>query len=323
MTDGRVSSPLNARLITVSVNGHPEFLFDAMQGQDGLSTLSEYTVRLLHRSADLYGDTLLGKALTLRIQTPDAQRYLNGLIADLRYDGPASEVDRYHAYTAVVMPWFWLADGNKDYRIYQNQSVPEIIKAVLTSYGDAFEFALVQTYAPRIYCVQYGESDFAFVSRLLEEEGIHYYFRHEEKRHVLVMSDDVLTHTTVPGYEQLRYFPEDKLALPQQDYATGIRSRERHRPGRYATSDYDFKKSRADLHMNSRIELPHEHSRNEVYEWQGNYDDQELGERYARQRMQELHHERNIRTLRSTARGVTTGALFTLTHCPRTQDNRQ
>lgn len=312
------------RLIRVSIAAdNAEFLFDAMQGEDGMSTLSDYTVRLLHRSMQVDVRSLLGKSLTLTVNTAAAPRHINGVIASFALVGQEGEADRYFVYEARVVPWFWLAIHKKEFRIYQNQSVPETIRQVLAPYSYAFEFDLVETYAPRVYCVQYDETDFQFVSRLLEAEGIHYYFRHEQEKHTLVMSDEIQSHKVVDGYEQVPYFTEDKLTLPQQDYMTHVAVYQDLRPGQYTTNDYDFTKPKVDLAARQRILLEHEHNQAEVYEWPGNYVDDPLGERYARQRMQEAHHVRDTKTLRSTARGITTGALFNLVHCPRTDENRE
>jgi len=312
------------RLIGVSIaadNAH--FLFDAMQGTDGMSTLSDYTVRLLHRSMQVDVRALLGKSLTLAINTAAAPRYINGVIASFALVGQEGEADRYFVYEARVVPWFWLATHKKEFRIYQNQSVPEIIKQVLSPYGYAFEFDLVESYAQRVYCVQYDETDFQFVSRLLEAEGIHYYFRHEQEKHMLVMSDEIQSHKPVDGYEHVPYFTEDKLALPQQDYMTHVAVYQDLRPGQFTTNDYNFTTPKADLAARQHIKLDHAHNEVEVYEWPGNYGDDQLGERYARQRMQEQHHVRDTRTLRSTARGVATGSLFNLVRCPRIEENRE
>ncbi|MGH8814405.1 MAG: type VI secretion system Vgr family protein, partial [Advenella sp.] len=266
---------------------------------------------------------LLGKSLTLTINTAAAPRHLSGVIASFALVGQEGDVDRYFVYEARVVPWFWLATHKKEFRIYQNQSVPETIKQVLSPYGYAFEFDLVESYAPRVYCVQYDETDFQFVSRLLEAEGIHYYFRHEQEKHTLVMSDEIQSHKPVDGYEHVPYFTEDKLTLPQQDYMTHVAVFQDLRPGQYTTSDYNFTTPKADLAARQQIELEHEHNQAEVYEWPGNYGDNPLGERYARQRMQEQHHVRDTKTLRSTARGVATGSLFNLVRCPRTEENRE
>lgn len=312
------------RLIRVSIAAdNAEFLFDAMQGTDGMSTLSDYTVRLLHRSMQVDVRALLGKSLTLTINTAAAPRRINGVIASFALVGQEGDTDRYFVYEARVVPWFWLATHKKEFRIYQNQSVPETIKQVLTPYGYAFEFDLVESYTPRVYCVQYDETDFQFVSRLLEAEGIHYYFRHEQEKHTLVMSDEIQSHKPVDGYEHVPYFTEDKLMLPQQDYMTHVAVFQDLRPGQYTTNDYNFTTPRADLAARQQIKLDHSHNEAEVYEWPGNYGDDPLGERYARQRMQEQHHVRDTRTLRSTARGVATGSLFNLVRCPRIEENRE
>ncbi|WP_161134461.1 type VI secretion system Vgr family protein [Schauerella aestuarii] len=312
------------RSIRVSVGTEPSgFLFDAMQGTDGLSTLSEYRVRLLHRSMQVDVGSLLGQPLVLTIEATTAPRYLGGVIASFALLGQADDTDRYFAYEAVAVPWLWLATHKREFRIYQNQSVPDTIKQVLAPYGYAFEFELAEKYEPRVYCVQYDESDFQFVSRLLEAEGIHYYFRHAQDKHTLVMSDEVQNHKTVAGYEQVRYFLEDKLTRPQQEHMTRMAVYQSLRPGRYTTNDYNFVTPNADLKARQHIQLPHEHNQAEVYDWPGNYGDTPLGERYARQRMEEQHHVRNTRTLHSTARGVATGSLFNLTGCPRTEENRE
>src|SRR5690606_40801711 len=135
-----------SRLITVSIAGQPDFLFDAMQGADGLSVLSDYTVRLLHRSMQVDVRSLLGKSLTVTLQTAAAPRYINGVIARVALIGQEGEVDRYFVYEATVVPWFWLATHKKDFRIYQNQSVPETIRQVMAPYGYAFAFDLLENY---------------------------------------------------------------------------------------------------------------------------------------------------------------------------------
>src|SRR5690606_39690506 len=126
-------------------------------------------------------------------------------------------------------------------------SVPDIIRQVLSPYGYAFEFDLVESYKPRVYCVQYDETDFQFVSRLLEAEGIHYYFRHEADTHTLVMSDDIASHKPVDGYETTSYFTEDKLTLPQRDYMTHLAGYQDLRPRGYASDEHNFPIPRAEL----------------------------------------------------------------------------
>jgi type VI secretion system secreted protein VgrG len=101
-------------------------------------------------------------------------------------------------YRASVRPWLWYLTRTSDCKIFQNKSVVEILQEVLGDYGFAFETKLCAAYRQWDYCVQYNETDFAFVSRLMELEGIYYYFKHEQNQHTLVLADDMSAHETLP-----------------------------------------------------------------------------------------------------------------------------
>ena len=163
------------RLYSVSVgDDSASFLFDSLEGQDALSTLSEYTVRLLHRSADLDIETLLGQELRVSIQTLGTPRYLHGLISHASYLGQEGETERYYVYEVRVVPWLWLTTLNQEFRIFQNMNVREIVDQVLGAYRYSWLWETPGKFPAYEYCVQYGESDFQFISRLLEREGLYY-----------------------------------------------------------------------------------------------------------------------------------------------------
>lgn len=312
------------RLFTVNIGHNPsEFLFDSLQGRDALSSLSTYTVRLLHPSIHVDIESLLGQSLSVVIETMTVPRYLNGLISHIALLGEEDTSHRYYVYEARVVPWLWLSTLKKEFRIYQDLTITEIITQVLTPYESPFKWELQSRYPSYEYCVQYDETDFHFISRLLEREGIHYYFKHESDKHTLLLTDIVETHKEVPGYEQVPYFNQDTLVRAQRDYMFDLALYQNLRPGRYETNDYDFKVSRALLQSRHTIKRQHAKQESEIYEWPGNYTDWNEGERYAINRMSEQHYKRDYKTLRSTARGVETGALFTLIHCPRRDENRQ
>src|SRR3546814_3557718 len=95
---------------------------------------------------------------------------------------------------------------------------PDIVKEVLGEYGYPYEMKLTGSYRSWEYCVQYQETDFAFISRLMEHEGIYYYFKHEKGQHTLLMTDDIALHVPVPGYESIPYYGSDRVSTPQEDY---------------------------------------------------------------------------------------------------------
>src|SRR5690606_37685059 len=131
------------RLIRVSIAAdHADFLFDAMHGDDGLSTLSDYTVLLLHRSMQVDVRTLLGKSLTITINTAAAPRHINGVIASFALVGQEGDTNRYFDYEAHVVPWFWLATHKEESSITQHPKDLEPITQVLSPYSYRIELEL-------------------------------------------------------------------------------------------------------------------------------------------------------------------------------------
>ena len=146
-------------------------LFNRLEGSDGLSRNGEYRVTVLSRRPDIKGDELLGKSVSVKVTTPRAGlREFNGLAVGFYQVG---QQGRYHQYLIVVRPWTWLLTRTSDCKIFQDKTVRQIIEAVLADHPYAdFEFQLAGQYTPWDYCVQYRETDFNFVSRLMEQEGI-------------------------------------------------------------------------------------------------------------------------------------------------------
>ena len=182
--------------------------FHWLTGREALSRLHDFDVELLGSSNSVDPKMLLGKTVTLAMQTESGgTRYLGGVVASF---GLAGEDARHSFYRMKLRPWLWLATRRSDFRIFQGRTVPDIVADVLEAYGYPMEKRLARDYRVWEYCVQYGESDFSFVSRLCELEGIYYYFRHEAQRQVLVFADDVLgSHDPMPGGETVRFHPLD------------------------------------------------------------------------------------------------------------------
>ncbi|WP_256099020.1 type VI secretion system Vgr family protein, partial [Variovorax sp. SG517] len=156
-----------------------QLLFRSMRGTEGLSQLFEFEVDLVSPSASLDLKSVLGKPLTLEIQTAGSgPRYLNGQVIRFSMIGRDGGTERHTVYRATVRPWLWYLTRASDNKIFQNKSVVEILEEVFGDYGFAFEKQLSGSYRQWEYCVQYNESDFAFVSRLMELEGIYYWFKH-------------------------------------------------------------------------------------------------------------------------------------------------
>lgn len=216
--------------------------FRQMNGSEGLSQLFDFDVELIADNYSLDLKSLLGKPLTLEIETLAGSRFLNGQVTRFELIGRENATSRYYIYKATVRPWLWYLTQTSDNKIFQQQTVPDVIKEVLGEYGYPFEMKLSGSYRNWEYCVQYQETDFAFISRLMEHEGIYYYFKHENGQHTLVMTDDISSHKATPGYDSIPYYGPDRLGKPQEEYVSMWEVVAQITPDGYATTDYDFTK---------------------------------------------------------------------------------
>ena len=313
--------------VRVQIAGAPAgILFRAMEGQEQLSQLFEFQVDVLYEGMGLDLRSFLGKSLTIEIDTDEigsGTRYLNGQITRFTLMGKETATQRYYLYRATVRPWLWSASRREDFRIFQEKNIPDIVEEVLKPYGHGIERKLVESYRPWTYCVQYGESDFDFVSRLMEHEGIHYWFKHSNGKHELVMADDMSAHEASPGCESLPYYGAERQSMPDESYLSDLRVAEEVRSGEYVTDDYNFENPKAALAATQRQPAQHDEDAHQVYQWPGDYKDADHGQDYARVRMEELHQQREQAELRSNVRGLQTASVFSMRNCPRDSENRK
>jgi type VI secretion system secreted protein VgrG len=178
--------------------GKDVLLLRGFTGSEAISQLFHFDLDLLSESDSIKFQDIVGKNVALRIFDAEGkERHWNGFIS--RFSQGAQD-GRLTAYHAQMVPWLWFLTRTADCRIFQNQNVPDIIQKIFNDlkFKD-FELHLHGSYAPRDYCVQYRETDFNFVSRLMEEEGICYYFDHRENKHVLLLADDAAAHKPCPN----------------------------------------------------------------------------------------------------------------------------
>ncbi len=185
-------------------SGNPKLDLYAFDGTEALSRLYSYSVVAVGLpNVAVKFDNLLGKPAELKAQDPGgADRYYHGLIASARFEG---SVGKHHAYRMEVVPWVWLLTRSTNVRVFQNLSTIEIIQAVCAPYAGTLTVSTSGTYRKREYCVQYRESDFNFISRLMEDEGIYYYFKHTAGKHEMVLADAGNVHANELGVSSLNY----------------------------------------------------------------------------------------------------------------------
>jgi type VI secretion system secreted protein VgrG len=303
--------------------GADELLILKMEGREELGRLFEYTVDLLSDNESVSPDDLLGKKMTIEMDMVDTtKRYFDGYVSRFTQVG---HLAYFAHYRATLRPWFWLLTQTSDCRIFQHMTVPDIVKAVFGDNGFSdFEERLSGSYREWEYCVQYRETDFNFVSRLLEQEGIYYFFKHVSGKHTLVLCDDYSSHSVLEAYSEIPYLPPTEAGSSRwRDYIHSWKFSKSVRPGKYAHTDYDFKKPKSDLSANALMPRSHPYSDYEIYDYPGEYEIPPDGESYARHRIQELQGAHEVLEGKGNARGVTTGGLFTLTEHPRGDQNRE
>ncbi len=308
-----VSSPL----------GKDVLLFRAMSASERLSHPFEFDLELLSKNHDIELDDVVGQILTVRLDMPaeDKTRYFNGYVSQFSYEGGLREFSRYRA---TLRPWLWLLTRKADCRIFQQMKVPEIIEKIFQDNGFSdFENALSGEYRQWDYCVQYRETDFNFVSRLMEQEGIYYYFRHEDGKHTLVLSDSVSAHDPIPGFEEVPYYPPIEGSHRERDHLSAWSVAKQVQTGKYSLRDFDFEKPSADLETRNNNPLDHAQKEFEVYDYPGEYVEAGDGETYARIRLEELQSRHERAYGNGNAAGLFAGGLFSLAGFPRDDQNRE
>jgi len=290
-------------------------------------TLSEQLGRPFRIEADLLSkdtniefDKLVGEAVSISVELPGGKvRHLHGVVATFSLGDPFGV---YAGYRAIIVPWIWFLTRTTDCRIFQDKTIPDIIKAVFKEYGfsDVVDH-LKASYKPWVYCVQYRETDFNFVSRLMEQEGIYYFWRHSADKHEIVLVDDLTSHIPSEGYEKIPFRPEQP-GYSGGEHISRWNVRQQLQPGIYALTDFNFEKPGASLQAKASASTQRLGSKWEIFDYPGEYEEQSEGETYARLRIQELQSQHEIVNATTDARGIEVGSQFELERHPRQDQNR-
>lgn len=319
MADKRTQK--NRALAIETPLGEDALLLVSMAATERLGRPFEYRLELASEDPQIRADDIVGQNVSVRLNLLTGEpRYFNGFVSRFTQLTASEDLARYQA---TVVPWLWFLTRTADCRIFQDKSVPDIIKAVFKRHNlTDFEDVLNGTYATREYCVQYRETDFDFVSRLMEQEGIYYYFKHKNGKHVLVLVDSTSGHEPYPAFEELQYHRADKGTKPEacvSEWAV-----ETHlQPGSCALNDFDFTNTKKDLQARAKASQSHAGAGFEIYDYPGKYADASEGDAYARKRVEELQAQYEVATADSHCRGLCTGATFGLAEHPRDDQNRK
>ncbi|HWE01840.1 MAG TPA: type VI secretion system tip protein TssI/VgrG [Tepidisphaeraceae bacterium] len=278
-------------LLIQSPLGPNVLLIDRIEGEEAISALFEFRLRLRSQNLSIDPSQLIGQAITVSIDRTDgsmSRRFFNGIVT--RFESHGVIDGGFCLYTAVLRPWLWLATQTTDCRIFQEQSAMDIVKALLGEIGSyPFETKVTATPPTREYCVQYNETDFAFIGRLLEDEGIYYYFRHENGKHTLVLGDEA---SALADSAEATVSFKDKLSGGRgldrlRAWAHGYELR----PGKWSHTDYNFKTPDTDLLGKGAAGKLPGMPKNEIFEFPGDYDKVDVGQKRATVRADQTIYE--------------------------------
>ncbi|MFA6147115.1 MAG: type VI secretion system tip protein TssI/VgrG [bacterium] len=249
---------------------------------EGVSVPYELSVELACDD-EVKMDDALGKEGFLTLTGDGGDRIVHGVVDRFEHVGNRG---RFGLYRARVVPYLRWLSLERDCRIFQNKSVPDIVKQILQDSGlpsDRYDFRLKASYAPVEYCVQYRETDLDFVSRLLEEEGIFYFFEHSDKKHLLVFADDTVAYKEIAGESGVTYNFSQGLA-PTEECVYRFAFSRQVRSGKMTREDYNFEKPGLELKKEEKAKV---HEKLEVYDYPGRYVEPDRGKQLSKVRLEE------------------------------------
>lgn len=291
----------------------------SFSGREELSTLYSFRIELRSDDAEIDFTTLVGKAGQIEIRATGGTRYINGIVRRFERLGEGS---RQTFYAAELVPLHWLLTKRVKSRIFletncDDMTIPGIIKKVLADAGipeEKFRFATQGTYVARESVVQYRESDWNFISRLMEDEGIFYFFEHDTDKHVLVFGDTPSAHVTTPNQPTAPYRdPSGLVPDAKREAIFNVRDRQEIQIGAVSLDDFNFETPQVDVAADQAGEA---FTSLEFYDYPGGYATQDVGTAWAKARLEEFQTGRRVQQMSATVRLLLPGFKFTLEEHP-------
>ncbi len=289
-----------------------EFLVIRYRGTEGLCQLYQFEIDLAAQAEGILLDAIVGQPAVLSINTATGERWFHGIVGRMELTG---ETVGQTYFRVELVPAVWLLTHRYHSRIFQGKTVREIITDVLTKGGlasDRFRFSLERTYEPREYCVQYRETDYNFISRLMEEEGIWWCFEQTEEGHTLVMADSAAAYAPIEGEAKLAYRSATGMNV-ETEHIFRFRVAQSVRPGAVVLNDFNFEKPKlklealADAGRDTGLEFA---------DHPGEFGEQAQGTALAGLRKEEFQAARQGGIGRSNCKRLTPGKTFELKDYP-------
>ncbi|MEE4093001.1 type VI secretion system tip protein TssI/VgrG [Pseudomonas viridiflava] len=325
-----ISSPQNRRLFKLRPlkETKHELLLESFKGEERLSSAYSFELLLLCEDAGLKLKSMLGQHLVIEIELADSStRYAAGYVTRFASVGSDGGIA---SYTATIRPWFSMLEHRVNTRIFQDATVAEVVTEVFSQFSafSQYEFRLSSPLKRYTYITQYRESDLAFVQRLLEAEGIFYYFEHSAEGHSMIICDDSTMLEPLPEQPQIRF--HSASVTETSDSITEWSGNRQLQSGRIAVQTFDYRQpnNRLQVTMNS-LNQQGDVEAFEIYDCSGQYThkDYDEGEALVRLRIEALELKGKRFDGQSNCRAMKPGYTFELAqhyaHDKGTVDERQ
>lgn len=285
------------------------------------STLTDFDIQFLSPDPDLDIAKIVGRKLTLEIDLDGgAVRRWHAFCIECVYEGL---YEGFSLFRAELRPWLWFLTRKQECRIFQNKTTIDILKQI---FGDAgftdYKFDTRETYQPREYTIQFRESDFDFASRLMEEDGLFYFFTHDATKETLVVIDDVQATSPLPDAATIDFYFRDADFRRRKDHVFEWFGGESVQTGKVTLNDYNFTKPTADL--KSPVAIPkgtHSYKNFEIYDYPGDFLETADGKRLARIRQESIACQQQSARGVGNVRALAVGGTFTMAKHPRAANN--
>src|ERR1041385_804033 len=298
------------QLISISTPlGADKLLLRNVRGEERVSGLFHFFLEMQSEEKSLDFSQIVGKSATVSMKLADGTtRYVNGIVG--RFVQAGSDA-RFTTYYAELHPWLWLMTMSADCRIYQNKSVKDIVTGLFTELGFTdYSDKTTGTYDALEYCVQYNETAFAFVSRLLESAGIFYFFTHADGKHTMVLGDDSSAFADCAGAATVDYGGVG--SWQQQNIVAGCTVEEMVISGQYAVDDFGFETPSTDLMGSSDSTVATNGTKRRVYEYPGGFTKKDAAEGLSKLRLEEREAPQKALRGESFTPAFTAGGKTTL-----------
>jgi type VI secretion system secreted protein VgrG len=303
-----------------------KLLLATFRGHEAMSRLFSFNLELLmvatdpetqEASAPVQFEDVIGKNATISVMLSDnTQRYFNGIVSQFAFTAVDQE---FVHYEMEVVPWTWLLTRYADCKIFHNKTVGDIIQQVFSDRGQTdFKVSLTAAYSPLEYCVQYRETDFNFISRLMEQFGIFYFFQHEDGKHTMVIADSSSAYEDCWPDNSSFGFDLAAGGLDSDDVVTAWSTEVQLKSGTCTLADYNFQTPAASLvNQDPTLYAIGGNSGFELFDYPGLYINNSDGKTMAKLRMEEVEAGHLIGRGSGVCRAFTSGTKFTLTAHPQ------